>query len=148
VLELRRAAVAVVACHAVPEVCDEVERAHPGAVRVASDELLVLGPGGSAPHAVRGVALAAGAEGVVLDVSDGWAARTLAGPSAREAFEHLSRLDLPTEGVVLGDVARVPAVVVARPGAVEIVVPAMWEGHLHATVLERCGHLGVREPLR
>lgn len=144
-LELRRTRVAVVACHGPAEVCDEVEGGHPSAVRVASDELLVLGPGGSAQHITRSVALAAGAEGVVVDASDGWVARTLVGTSAREAFEHLSRLELPDDGVVLGEVVRVPAVVVARRANVEILVPSMWERHLHDRILERCRHLDVRE---
>lgn len=138
----------VVACHAEADRCDAVERAFPGAVRVAADEVLVIdvaGAGSAADLLARATG-DAGVEAVVLDVSAGWSGIRLVGPLARDAFEHLSRLELPDEGVVLGDVVRAPAIVSAAADEVAILVPASWGAHLRARVGERCRHLLASEP--
>jgi hypothetical protein len=147
VLEIGVASVAVVACHAPADRCDALEREVPGAVRIAADELLVIDRAGSASVAgmMRRLAGEISPEALVFDASDGWSGVRLAGESAPAAFEHLSRLELPTEGVLLGDVARAPAIVRTDADGITILVPASWEAHLRARILERCAHLGPRE---
>lgn len=146
-LEVHPVEPVVVVCHADADRCDEIARAYPGAVRFAPDEVLVIGTASPDPalDLVARVSRDAGDEALVLDASDGWAGVRLAGPSAREAFEHLSRLELPEGGVVLGDVVRAPAVVTTVGPDVSILVPSSFGEHLRARVLERCRHLGVRE---
>lgn len=146
-LEIGVPSVAVVACHAAPDRCDALERDVPGAVRFAPDEVLVIDPAGPAVAGELGRRLEgrAGPDALVLDVSDGWAGVRLAGEDAAVAFEHLSRLELPAEGAVLGDVARAPAIVRTDAHGITVLVPSSWQAHLRARVLERCAHLGPRE---
>ena len=143
--ELVAARASVVVCLATPEALDTV---FDGALRVAPDELLVLGPPDSAEMTALDVSRrisGADADAVVLDVSDGWATWTLDGDGARDAFGYLSELDLPEEGFVQGDVAHVPVKVVARPGGLHLLVPAVWGAYLHERILARCPSVTERE---
>ena len=71
------------------------------------------------------------ADALVLDVSDGWAAWSLAGDDARRAFSYLSHLNPPGNGgFVQGDVARVAAKVLDEPNGLTILVPAYWREHV------------------
>jgi len=113
-------------------------RAH--ALRVAEDELLLL----CEPDVVDEVAretldrLAGGEEDpLVLDVSGGWSAATLSGRDPRGAFAYLSALELPAEGFVQGEVVRVPAKVLVEADRIHVLVPAMWEAHLHDRLRRR-----------
>jgi hypothetical protein len=89
--------------------------------RVAPREALVIG--GSELSADDVVLDEQGA--IVEDVTDGWAAFELVGDDVHEAFSRLSELELPELGSVQGDVARIGAKVLAAPGRVTILVPAM-----------------------
>ena len=60
-----------------------------------------------------------------MDVSDGWAAFELAGDDVAEAFARLSELELPEDGFVQGDVARIRVKVFSTPDRITILVPAM-----------------------
>jgi len=147
VLELARAEAAVVLCAASPEAVDAVE-ALGGVLRVAPDEALVLGPVGSVEALVtdvRGRATANDDDAIVLDATDGWTIWTVRGSRAREAFTFLSALELPHEGSIQGEVARVHVKVVARGDRLDLLVPSMWGDHLRGRIRADCAHLGVVE---
>lgn len=146
-LELTRTRVAVVACLASPEALDALEPpvgARP--FRTAPDELLLLAAPERGPEAA---ALAGSAlrehdpDALVLEVTDGWWAWTLSGPDAREAFARLSALELPERGEVQGELARVPAKVLAEPDRLHVLVPSPWAEHVRERVLALA--LPVRE---
>ena len=88
-------------------------------LRTAPDEaLFVADPavGADVAREVEDRIAALDADALVLDVSDGWAAWSLAGDDARRAFSYLSHLDPPGNGgFVQGDVARVAAKVLDEP---------------------------------
>jgi hypothetical protein len=116
--------------------------------RVADDELLLL----SAPRvtdevarevATRLAALDTGA--LVIDTTDGWAAISVVGDDARASFGLLSRLELPEAGFLQGEVVHVPAKVVAGDGRLLILVPSIWEAHLHDRAAKALGHTGPLE---
>jgi hypothetical protein len=130
-------------CLASPRALDGL----PEALRIAPDEaLVILPPGDTAPEI--GAQLArSDPDAVVLDVSDGWAAWSLEGEGATDALAHVSELELPTEGFVQGDVARVPVKVIARDGVLHLLVPSMWGAYLRDRILVRCpGVTERREP--
>jgi hypothetical protein len=116
------------------------------ACRVAEDELLLL----CAPEVVAEVARevhdrlgADGPDALVLDVTGGWSAATLAGRDPRGAFASLSALELPSAGFVQGEVVRVPAKVWVEADRIHVLVPSMWEAHLHDRLRRRLAHLAV-----
>jgi sarcosine oxidase gamma subunit len=137
--ELSRTEVAVLACLAAPEAVDALaipEGATP--LRTAPDELLLLCGPSEAPAALAAAADAVRAldeDALVLEVSDGWTAFTLAGPDAREAFARLSALELPEHGSLQGDVARVPAKVLAGTERLHLLVPSSWAEHVRERIL-------------
>jgi hypothetical protein len=83
--------------------------------------------------------------GLVVDVSDGWVAWTLAGPDARAAFARLSELALPEAGFVHGEVVRLPVKVLVEPDLVTLLIPAMWGDYLGERIRTDCAALGVQE---
>jgi sarcosine oxidase gamma subunit len=129
--------------------------ASPGAIAAAIEAAPAAGVAPVAPDEVLLIAAAAGpivdavsavdADGLVLDVSDGWSAWTLDGADAREAFARLSELDLPGEGFVQGEVARLPVKVLAGPELVTLLIPAMWGDYLGERIRTDCAALGVRQ---
>lgn len=137
-LELARTRTDVVMCLAQAETLDALERPR-GAlpIRVAPDELLLIGHPGSA----RALERAAGAvcetddDALVTDVSDGWAVWSIAGPGWRDAFARLSMLELPRAGVVQGDVARLPVKVVADGERLHLLLPSSWAEYLRERIL-------------
>ena len=106
-------------------------------LRTAPDELLILAAPDSR-EARRRLAdehvASADPDGVVLDVSDGWAALRIDGNDARTAFARLSALELPEDGWTQGDVAHVATKVVAEPGRVLILVPSYWREHVRVRI--------------
>ncbi len=147
VLELAATEAALVLCVAEPEAVDAVAELA-DAIRIAPDEALLVGSPGSAPDlmaAATDVAAALDEDAVVLDATDGWSIWTLAGDGPREALAYLSALEPPEDGVVQGEVARVPAKVLVRGDRVHLLVPAMWGAHLRERIVADCAHLGVVE---
>ena len=145
--ELSRTAVAVVACLAAPEALDALPTPEGAtACRTAPDELLLL----TGPDAAEAILAAASdrlraldEDALALEVTDGWTALSLEGPHAREAFARLSALELPEAGFLQGDVARVPAKVLAGPERLLLVVPSSWAEHVRGRILALA--LDVRE---
>ncbi|MEX0833991.1 MAG: hypothetical protein WD276_09025 [Actinomycetota bacterium] len=125
----------LVGCFASPEALDSL-RAPEGTTvcRVAPDELMLIG--GVVSVAASSLPLEDDAGAVVLDVTDGWSVHELIGEAARAVFSRLSALHLPREGFVQGEVARVPARVIAGPSSVRILVPAMYGSYLSERIEE------------
>ena len=127
---------AVVLCSADAAALDALVAPGHGArmLRTASDEaLFVADPavGADVAREVEDRIAALDDDALVLDVSDGWAAWSLAGDDARRAFSYLSNLDPPGNGeFVQGDVARVAAKVLDEPNGLTILLPAYWREHV------------------
>lgn len=146
-LELLASEVSVVTCLASAEALDAlVVPGRAEACRTAPDELLLVSAAGLGPDVVRETVdrvAALDADAVVLDSTDGWTVWTLGGEDAREAFARLSELRLPVGGFVQGDVAHVPAKVLATRERIHLLVPATWGAHVRERIL-RAG-LDVRQ---
>lgn len=115
--------------------------------RTADDELVLLCVPEVTDEVAREVATRLAAldpDALVIDATDGWAAVTVAGDGARASFGLLSRLQLPDAGLAQGEIAHVPAKVVAHGEQVLILAPSMWEAHLHDRVTKA---LGAARPL-
>jgi len=144
VLEVAAARIGVVTAMATPDALDAlVVPGRAQACRVASDETMLLCAPEVAAEVVREVTdrLRAGDDdAVVLDTTDGWTALTLTGDDARDAFAFLSRLELPREGFVQGEVVHVPAKVVVEADRIWLLTPSMWEAHLRDRVRHRSAH--------
>ena len=110
---------------------------------VAPGEALVIGDADEAR--IAEVVAELDGNGLVLDVSDGWVAWTLAGPDAREAFDRLSELELPDAGFVQGEVVRLPVKVLVEPDRITMLIPAMWGDFLGERIRTDCAAVGVRE---
>lgn len=146
-VELVAFEVGVVMVVADPAACDAI----PGdrhALRLAPDEAMVLSEPGSLPTVLASVADAVAAldpHAVVLDATDGWSVWGLRGDEVDAAFARLSALEPPRDGFVQGEVAGVPAKVVATPGGVDMLVPSMLGAYLRDAVLRRCRGIGIEE---
>lgn len=138
-LELARTEAAFVSCMASAEALDAMQATKVvTTVRVAPDELLLIGASGSGPK----VAAAAGKairqiddDALAMDVTDGWTVWTLGGTAAHDAFERLSMLHLPETGVVQGDVARLPVKVVVDGEHLHLAVPSSWADYLRERIV-------------
>ena len=134
--ELRDVPLAVVLCSADAAALDALVAPGHGArmLRTAPDEALFVASPALAADVTREIEdriAALDEDGLVLEVSDGWAAWSLAGDDAHRAFSFLSHLDPPSDGAfVQGDVARVAAKVLDEPNGLTILVPAYWREHV------------------
>ena len=132
---------AVVLCSADAAALDALVAPGHGArmLRTAPDEALFVARPAVATDVTREVEdriAALDADALLLDVSDGWAAWSLAGEDARRALSFLSHLDPPGDGgFVQGDVARVAAKVLDEPNGLTILVPAYWREHVRERAL-------------
>jgi len=147
VLELAPTEASVVLCVAEPPAVDVVTELG-DVLRVAPDEALLLASPGSAGELVAAATRLAAEldeDAVVLEATDGWAIWTLRGDRAREAFAHLSALELPGSGFTQGEVAGVAAKVLVDGERIHLLVPSMWEAHLRERIVADCAHLGAIE---
>ncbi len=113
--------------------------------RAADDELMLLSVPQVTDEVVREVSTRLAAldpDAVVIDMTDGWAAITVAGAGARASFGLLSRMELPDAGFTQGEVVHIPAKVVAHGEQVLILAPSMWEAHLQDRVKKALGSVG------
>jgi len=117
----------------------EAMRVPPGATtcRVAPREALVIG----GPELSDDDVAVEEPGAIVEVVSDGWAGYELLGDDAREAFARLSELELPEDGSVQGDVTRIGAKVLAVPGRITILVPAMLGAFVEERIRIDCAEL-------
>ena len=148
-LEITRTLVGVVAASAAARALDGL--VVPGrafACRAADDELLLLCAPPVTDEVAREVATRLAAldpDALVIDTTDGWAAISVVGSDARGSFGLLSPLELPDAGFLQGEVVHVPAKVVAGDDRVLILVPSIWEDHLHDRAAKALGHTGPLE---
>jgi hypothetical protein len=105
--------------------------------RVAPREALVIGRSDLSTEEV--VVVERGA--IVEDVTDGWAGFELVGNDVHEAFARLSELELPNEGFVQGDVARIGAKVVVTRDRITILVPAMLGAFVEERIRTDCAEV-------
>ncbi len=134
--ELRAVSPSVVAILASAAACDRVA-APSGAIvcRVAPPEVLLVGEVDvSDVHVDEPGA-------IVEDVTDGWTAFELAGDDAADAFSRLSELELPEEGFVQGEVARIGAKLIVEPGRLMILVPAMLGAFIEERIRIDCAEV-------
>ena len=115
--------------------CDRVADL-PGACRVSPTEVMIAGD--ASVEVLERAVHADDPDALVLEVSDGWSLVPLQGPRAREAFARMSELELPAEGFVQGEVARIGARVLVSEGGIELLVPAMLEDHVRERVRHDC----------
>lgn len=135
--ELAPARVSVVLCAASEEALDRLVAPGFGArpIRTAPDESLFVAAqdvGGDVHREVADRVAALDADALTADVTDAWAAWELRGPDARAALLRVSRLEVPDDGWVQGDVAGLAAKVVGGSGGLLVLVPASVGEHLRA----------------
>lgn len=110
--------------------CDRLTPGETTLLRIAPTEALLLG--GTDLDALREALGEPTA--LVEEVSDGWVAFVLTGGDASEVLARLTELEPPDDGGwTQGEVAHVPAKIVADPTGLRVLVPA----HLAAHVDER-----------
>jgi hypothetical protein len=146
VLELIPTRVSVISCLASHEALVNVEAPDSAYLCwVADDEVMLVGtPLWTAlPKAAR-EALAHDDDAVILDVSDGWSAWTLAGDGAHEVLHRLSELHLTGDGYAQGDVAHVPVRLIVHAERLHFLVPGMWEEHLRSRIRAAARDLDLR----
>ena len=131
-------AVGTVAALATPDALDAlVVPGRATACRIAEDELLLVCDRDVAGEVAREVATrltVADPDAVVLETSDGWAAAVLDGDDSQRVFARLSRLRLPVDGFLQGEVAHVPAKILVREGQIRILVASALEEHVRSRV--------------
>ena len=145
-LELTLLEATIVACYATAAALDAWS---PGAgcrLRVAGDELWIVGPRSDRCGLFRTVSAslrAVAPDALVVDQTDGWTVWSLAGADASHALARLTVMPLrQRDGTVSqGAVAGVPAKVVAHPSEYQVFVPAPVGHHLRDRVLEACDDL-------
>jgi sarcosine oxidase gamma subunit len=147
VVELRARPVSVVDVLADPHACDTVEAGEATVCRVAPDEVLVVGDGDGfrAVANIRMTVTAVDRGALVLDVTDGWTAWEISGANVRDAFARLSELPVPGRGFVQGEVAHLPAKVLADVDRLTLLVASMWEAALRERILADCAAVGIAE---
>ena len=110
--------------------CDRLTPGETTLLRIAPTEALLLG--GTDLDALREAVDVPSA--LVEEVCDGWVAFVLTGGDASEVLARLTELEPPDDGGwTQGEVAHVPAKIVADPTGLRVLVPA----HLAAHVDER-----------
>jgi sarcosine oxidase gamma subunit len=138
VAELRTLEPAVHAVLATPEACDAVTGAAQ-VVRLSPTESMLVGELDVA--ALERAVLGVDPSALVVDVTDGWSAFLLEGKGSREAFARLSELELPAEGAVAGEAARIGVRVIAEGDRLTLLVPAMLADHLLERIRTDCAEL-------
>jgi hypothetical protein len=100
------------------------------AVRVAPEELLLIGDPESMPieESIPG--------GLIVDLTSAYASLSLRGPGRDEAFRRLSAMPLAESGVMQGLVAHVPAKVSVRGEELVVMVSSTHRSHLRARLAD------------
>jgi hypothetical protein len=145
VLELQAGRSDIVGCYARLESLDRISNGPGLALRVAADELLLLGARSSIPELEEEL-LELDSDGLVIDLSSAYSVWSLRGEERVEAFCRLSQIELPKPtAFVQGLVADVPAKVVVREEELLLVVSSAVTHHLRERVLGACVDLDVSE---
>jgi hypothetical protein len=148
VLELAPIRLAVIGCYGSPAALEGLALA-PLQIRVAADELLVLGPPAEAATlsslaTERLGRLDPGA--LVFDVSDAHAAWTLRGPGWTELYARLCAIELPElPAVQQGLFAHVPAKLLLQEDELTVVVSSALGHHVRARLHAAAVGVELRE---
>jgi hypothetical protein len=149
VLELVAIRASVVSCFALPAALDELRPPNgASSFRAAPDEVMVMSdPGAGAPLMAHVETLVrdADTDALVLDATDGWSIWALVGVSAGAALSRLSEIEPGGDGTAQGDVAHLPARLVANRDQTRVLVPSMWGDYLRRCIVDRCASLGVAQ---
>ncbi|MFN0180737.1 MAG: hypothetical protein ACKVZ0_18195 [Gemmatimonadales bacterium] len=146
-LEVTPAEAAIVVCAAARSVLDAAPVIHRGLrVRVAPDELWLVGP-----RAERGALLAAAESlvrdrGLSVDQTDGWWAITATGDERDEVFRRLMVAPIPVArpSLVQGAITGVPGKLICEADRTHVFVPAGVGHHLMDRLAKVTGDLTVR----
>lgn len=139
--ELVATRAASIGVHASPEALDLLTVDGAVVLRPAPDEMMLLAPPGDASRVLEAASSVVATQdptALVLDETDGWSIWTLTGEDARVAFARISALSLPASGTTQGEVAHLPARVVAAPGAIHVVVASMWSDAVRDLIVDAC----------
>jgi hypothetical protein len=149
VLELGESLTAVVGCYARPAALDALVVDAVISIRIAHDELLLLAARDEREATTAAAEIALGpldGRGLVVDVSDGYAAWTVTGEGRFEAFARLCAVPLPHAPAHVQTLfAHVPAKVVVRPDELLALVPSVLSHHVKRRILESCQDLDPTE---
>jgi hypothetical protein len=137
VLEFVPTAFVVTGCFGSAPALDRIATRGEAALRVALDELLLLGE-------LRTSDLA-GDDLLVVDLTSAFAAYTLRGTEVHEAFCRLSAIPLKDEGTLQGLVAGVPAKVLVRDHELLLLVSSVVSHYVENRVRTACADLFVVE---
>jgi hypothetical protein len=141
VLELRNLPADVVGCYAEPTALDQLAGIGEINVRVAPDEVLLLGK----RHRLAELATelsALDATAVVIDLSSAFSIWGLRGEDRFEAFCRISELELPGhDSIAQGLICHVPAKVIVREDELRLIVSATLAHHIHERLLGACADL-------
>jgi hypothetical protein len=145
VLELRPISAGVIGCFAQSDALDAIDvNGEPG-IRVAPDELLLLGRRDRLGE-IEAELAARDEHGVAVDLSGGFALYGLRGEDRLEAFCRLSAIELPAApAVAQGMVAHVPAKVLVLEDELVVIVPSVLSHHFRERVLAACADLSPSE---
>jgi hypothetical protein len=149
VLELIPSRPALIGCYGGPAALAALS-VSPLQIRVAADELLVVGPAAEAStlQALAGERLAELDPGAfVFDVSDGYAAWTLRGPEWPELYARLCAIPPPEPPAQLqGLFAHVPAKLLVQEDELTVLVSASVSHHVRSRVRAAAIGVELREP--
>jgi hypothetical protein len=150
VLEQTRSRSAIVSC-----VDDETALAamppceHAIAVRIATDEIWLVGPASHADailaHAERHLDRA-GSYGVATNVTDAWSVLTVSGSDVTRVWERLSENALPVErpGFTQGAIAFISGKAIVFGDRIVFITPAPQAHHLEHRISTGCADLSPR----
>jgi glycine cleavage system aminomethyltransferase T len=131
---------------ATPAGLDGVSTEHGYLVRIARDEMMLLGAGADLPVLLAEAERAlrpADPDAVVVDQSDGWGVWTIKGPDALEVLRRLMAAPIPEvrPGFLQGAIAGVPGKALVGHAELYLLVPSPVEHHLRDRILEACRDL-------
>jgi hypothetical protein len=145
VLELQAAHSDVVGCYAKPAAFDRLCPTGGMAVRIASNELLLLGERQRLPELEAQLA-SRDPSSLVVDLSSAFSVWTLRGEERHEAFCRLSQLQLPDPpAVAQGLVAHVPGKVIVLEDELIVLVSSAVAHHFRERLREACADLAPVE---
>ena len=137
-LELQSVHSDVVGCYANPASLDRLSPNGGRIVRVAPNELLLLGERGRLPELEAELA-GRDPSSVVLDLSSAFSIWSLRGEERYEAFCRLSHIELPDPpGVAQGLVAHVPGKVIVLEDELLVLVSSAVAHHLRERLRAAC----------
>jgi hypothetical protein len=145
VLELQLVPSDILGCYGPPLLLDQIASTASLVIRVAEDELLLIGEHSRQSQLDRDLT-ESDPPGLLVNLSSAFSVWAVKGDDRFEAFCRLSDLQLPcAPNVTQGLVARVPAKVVVKDEELLIIVSSVLSHHLRNRVLGACSDLSPEE---